>query len=153
MYTREKASRIRQTFWTKFGQYMAPHHSDEGLKVNWVNYKTGIKHLVFRMEADKAGAYIRIELNHPDEGIQALFFEQLEELKGLLHATLGEEWDWVLHGQDAYGRPVSYVESRLEGVSVFQEDDWPALIRFFKPRILALDVFWTDARYSFDALK
>ncbi len=32
-------------------------------------------------------------------------------------------------------------------------EQWHDLIAFFKPRIIALDAFWTDAKYSFDALR
>lgn len=53
MYTREQISQLRQEFWTTFGQYMSPVLSAEGGKINWLNYKTGIKHLHFKMDADK----------------------------------------------------------------------------------------------------
>ncbi len=64
--------------------------SAEGETTNWINYKTGIRHLYFRMQADNRQARIAIELNHPDAGIRELFWEQLRELKTLLHETLGE---------------------------------------------------------------
>ncbi|MFC7667142.1 hypothetical protein ACFQT0_06705 [Hymenobacter humi] len=41
----------------------------------------------------------------------------------------------------------------LSPVNLFSRDDWPALISFFKPRIIALDAFWADAQYTFEALK
>ncbi|WP_187262980.1 DUF4268 domain-containing protein [Pontibacter beigongshangensis] len=153
MYTREQASQLRQAFWTAFGQYIAPHPSADGLRTNWANYKTGLKHVYFRMKADKKSASIAIEMTHPDPEIQALFYEQFEELRLLLHETLGEEWEWVLHTTDEHNRVVSRIYKELPAVNVFNKDDWPALISFFKPRIIALDEFWSTAQYSFDALK
>jgi len=76
MYTKAEASQLRQAFWTTFGQYMQPVPSAEGGPVNWVNYKTGIKHLYFRMQADNRQATIAIELTMSDAGIRELFFEQ-----------------------------------------------------------------------------
>lgn len=153
MYSREEASQLRQAFWTAFGQYLMPHLSSEGLKVNWVNYKTGLKHVFFKMDAGKRKASIGITLTHPDPGIQELFYEQFLELKSLLKGYLNEEWDWVLHTTDENGRTISRIYTELPGVSIFNRSDWPAIISFFKPRILALDEFWNDTKDSFDSLK
>ena len=152
MYTREQATQLRQAFWTAFGQYMAPVPSAEGTKVNWPNYKTGLKHVYFRMEAGNKKASIAIELTHPDPDIQELFFEQFAELKNLLHNHLQEEWIWVLHTRDENDKTISRIFAEITQVSVFNQDDWPQLISFFKPRIIALDEFWSNAKYSFDGL-
>ncbi len=153
MYTREEASRLRQAFWTTFGQYMSPVLSAEGTKVNWLNYKTGVKGVFFRMQADNKMAYIAIELSHKDVDIQELFFDQFTELKPVLHNYLREEWVWSLNITDEHGKTVSRIFTELQNVNVFNQACWPQLISFFKPRIIALDNFWADAKYSFDALK
>ncbi len=153
MYGKAGAAQLRQAFWTTFGQYMAPVLSAEGLPTNWINYKTGLKNVYFRMEADHRRARIGIELTQPDAGIRALFFEQFEELKTLLHETLGETWTWEPAATDAHGQPLSRIYQELTPANLFSRDDWPALISFFKPRIVALDAFWSDAQYAFEALK
>lgn len=152
MYSKTEASKLRQEFWTSFGQYMLPILSADGEKVNWVNYKTGLKDFAFRMEADNKTASIAIELSHNDNLLQQLYFEQLEKLKGLLTQRLGEEWDWKLQVTNASGKIVSRVEKNLEGVSIYRKEDWPSLISFFKPRIMALDDFWSNARYSLEEI-
>jgi hypothetical protein len=153
MYTREQAAQLRQAFWTAMGKYIAPQLSAVGLKANWLNYKTGFKHLYFRMQADNRLASIAIEIAHPDVEIQELFFEQFVELREILHETLREEWEWVLHTSDENGKVISRIYKELSPVNVFNQDDWPALISFFKPRIIALDEFWSNAKYTFDALR
>jgi hypothetical protein len=152
MYSREQATQLRQAFWTAFGQYMAPVPSAEGTKVNWPNYKTGLKHVYFRMQADNKKAFVAIELTHPDTEIQELYFEQFAQLKDMLHSSLDEEWDWVLHTRDEHGKTISRIYKETGPVSIFNQDDWPQLISFFKPRIIALDEFWSNARYAFDSL-
>ena len=153
MYSKEQASQLKQAFWTAFGQYIAPHLSAEGLRTNWVNYKTGIKNLHFKLQADKKSASIAIEMSHPDPGIQELMFEQFLEFKNILNASLNEEWEWQLHEQDENYKTVSRIVKTLPGVSIFKQEDWPGLISFFKPRIIALDDFWSDAKDSFDTFK
>lgn len=153
MYSKEETSRIRHEFWATFGQYISPQLSSEGIRVNWINYKTSLKHVHFKMDADKKTATISIELSHPDAGIQELFFEQFAEFKNILHSHLGEEWDWQLHHRDAQGKTTSRIYKQVAGVSVFNKNDWPALISFFKPRIIALDEFWNDVKDGFEALR
>ena len=153
MYSKDEASQIRQAFWTTFGQYIAPQLSADGLKVNWVNYKTGIKYLYFKMDADKRSAVIEILIAHPDAGIQEMFFEQFAELNTMLNRYLNEEWEWALHDKDENGKTISRIYKQLNGVSIYNRNDWPQLISFFKPRIIALDEFWSVGQYSFEALK
>lgn len=153
MYTRQEASRLRESFWATFGQYMAPLPSAEGTKINWINYKTGEPQIAFRMEAGSSHAFIGIVLSHPDPGIRHLYFEQFLQLKHLLRDALQEEWTWEQEHAGAHGKPESGIYTELPSVSVFRQDDWPALISFFKPRIMALDAFWSTAKYAFEALR
>jgi len=153
MFTREESSRIRHEFWTTFGRYMSPVLSAEGLKTNWVNYHTRIKDVYFRMDAGKRSAIISISLEHSDHDIQQLYFEQFLEMKDMLHAVVAEEWQWQLHVPLADGKIISRICKELPGVSVFNREHWPDLISFFKPRIIALDSFWENARWGFEGLK
>ena len=153
MYSKEQASQLRHEFWTTFGQYISPQLSSEGLRVNWVNYKTGFRHIYFKMNALNRSASIGIELTHPDLGIQELFFEQFLEFKKILHGYLGEDWIWELHHFNEEGKTISRIYAEIKEVSIFNKNDWPALISFFKPRIIALDEFWNDVKEAFEALK
>lgn len=153
MYSKDQASQIKQEFWTTFGQYIAPQLSAEGLKINWINYKTGIKHLFFKMQVDNKQASIAIELTHGDAGIRELIFEQFMAFKKLFESQMNEEWDWELSANDEYGKSISRIYKVLPGVSIFRKEDWPALISFFKPRMIMLDEFWNDAQHSFEVFK
>ncbi len=153
MYSKAEASRLRQEFWTALGQYLRPVPSAEGLPVNWTNYKTGLKGVYFRLHADTRLARLSIELTQTDADVRALFFEQFEALKTLLHETLGETWTWEPDATDLHGLPLARIYREISGVNVFERESWPALISFFKPRLVALDAFWTDAQFSFEELK
>ncbi|RFZ84976.1 DUF4268 domain-containing protein [Mucilaginibacter terrenus] len=151
MYSKEQASQLRQEFWTTFGQYMRPVLSAEGLRINWINYKTGVRNIAFKMDADNKRASVGIELNHADPELQELYFEELKNFRTLLHNTLEEEWDWVLHTSDDSGRTVTRIFTEIQSVSIYQKEDWPKLISFFKPRMIALDDFWSNAKPAFEA--
>ncbi len=146
MYSRQEASLIRKKFWTSFGVYMKPVTSASGETINWLNYKTGIKDVFFRMDFDKDNASIAIELRHPDRQIQQYYYEQLLSLKNLLEQIAGDKWNWQLHQQDENSVSISRVEKSIKNVNIFNENDWPSVISFLKPRLIALDEFWYTAK-------
>ena len=152
MFTRKQSSGLKHEFWTVFGRYMSPVLSAEGEPINWINYHTRIKDIHFRMDTGQKSAIIYISLEHKDDSIRALYFAQFVELKNMLHEALEESWEWQ---QDISvdGKVTSRIYKELPEVSVLNKDHWPELISFFKPRIIALDHFWENARYTFDSLK
>jgi Domain of unknown function (DUF4268) len=149
MYSRQQAAQLRQSFWTSFGLYMAPIPAAEGLKTNWVNYKTGVKHLYFTMQAGQTAARISIVLAQDNTEKQDMFFNQLLQIKNLLRDALQEDWQWEQRVQDENNKTVSRIYTAVEGVNIYRKEDWPAIISFFKPRIIALDIFWTEVKEGF----
>lgn len=149
VYSKQQSSQVRKNFWTSFGQYMRPLPGADGEPVNWLNYKTGIKHLYFRMDADKHGARIAVEMRHPDLAEQEQVFKKFVGLKSIFYEVTGSEWKWELHSIDEDGKPVSRIVSGLDNINVFNSADWPSIISFLKPRILALDQFWQLAKEHF----
>ncbi|MCS5489917.1 DUF4268 domain-containing protein [Algoriphagus limi] len=150
MYSRSETSRIRKSFWIAFGQYMKPVPNVQGGRVNWQNYKTGVKDIYFRLRAERGFATVGIEVTHKDEELQQLFFEHLMQLRKILEQCTGEVWDWQLHQSNEFGQLISKVEKRMEGVDVMNENDWPSIISFLKPRIIALDEFWDLVKPGFE---
>jgi hypothetical protein len=132
---------------------MAPIRSVDGWPTNWVNYKTGLKGVQFKMHADNRRASIAIELTQPDADVRELFYEQFLALRTLLHEALGEEWTWEAEAENEHGQPLSRIYKELAPANVFNREDWPALISFLKPRIIALDTFWQDSQYAFEELR
>ncbi len=152
MYTKNQVNQMKQEFWTAFGWYMKPVPSADGSPVNWKNYKTGIRHLYFRMQAERDFASISIAIQHPDDDIAELLYAQLLELKHLLEMELGEAWSWIPKDQISPEKNGYRVEKKLNSVNVLDKKYWPEIISFLKPRIIGLDAFWSNARYGFEGL-
>lgn len=150
MYSKQDASQLRKNFWTGFGQYMKPLRNANNETVNWLNYKTGIKHLYFRMDANNKQASIAIELHHHDPVLRLEYFEKFRQLEKLFNETVGEKWDWQLYITDEDGKTVSRIATVLNGVNIFNSADWPLIISFLKPRVMALDSFWTMVKEGFE---
>lgn len=150
MYTKLETSKQRQAFWTAFGQYMRPVIPADDIKTNWINYKTGIPGLYFKMDAGNGLASIAIVLTQNDLEAQQYYYDQFSRLKTVLHEMLGEEWNWQPGIEDEHGKIISKISKDLHNVNIGRNEDWPTLISFFKPRIIALDAFWSMAKYSFE---
>ena len=71
-------------------------------------------------------------------------------MKEQLLATLENSKIYTLAVADEDGMVISRIGTTKTGVSVFNNDDWPAIISFLKPRLIALDSFWSLAKNSFD---
>lgn len=153
MYPRQEAAKIKQEFWTIFGQYMLPVLNAEGRKTNWINYKTGEPQVFFKMDADAEKASVSIRILHKDPDIRGLYLEQFAQLKNMLLQYTGESWEWRENIPDEHGKLFSQISKTLEDVSIFNRQDWPAIIQFLKPRIIALDAFWSEAKYAFEMLR
>jgi hypothetical protein len=102
------------------------------------------------MKAERDFASIGIELAHGDEEMQELYFDQFLQFKNLLTQATGEEWDWKLHATNEIGQTISKIEKILPNVNVMEQSDWPEIISFLKPRIIALDEFWDNVKPGFE---
>ncbi|MBS1663742.1 MAG: DUF4268 domain-containing protein [Bacteroidetes bacterium] len=150
MYTKQEISRQKQAFWTAFGKYMKPVLSADFEEISWLNYKTGNKHIGFRMDVDSRRAVVSIVLDHPDGAVRRLHYERFGQLRGILSESLGEDdWTWQWDGVDEHGRGIGVIYKELGGVNIFRGEDWPAIISFLKPRIMGLDGFWGMVKYEF----
>ncbi|MBO9564473.1 MAG: DUF4268 domain-containing protein [Niastella sp.] len=151
MYTREEISKQKQAFWTAFGKYMRPVLSADGLPVSWLNYKTGVPGISFKMDADRDHAVIMILLSNSNATIQQAHYDQFLQLKGMLEDSLEEQdWIWQQADREIAGKNNSTISKTLKGVNVLNPSDWAAIISFLKPRIIALDNFWSMTKPAFE---
>ena len=150
MYSKNEKSLIRKKFWTRFGQYMKPIPNANGERINWLNYKTGIKDIYIRMDADTGKTSIALELLQKDETLRLNNYAQVQLYRKLLELSLENKWKWEENYLDENGNKGSRVIQTLNGVNIFNEEDWPAIISFLKPRLIALDGFWSQIKDLLD---
>ncbi len=149
MYSNEQVSKLKTQFWTNFGQYMKPIPGASGLPVNWVNYKTGVRHIHFKMDADNTSAVIAIEISHPQDERRLHYYNQFVSLKKILTSTSESEWQWKETFETNH-KTISSISQQLNDVNILNQSDRPSIISFLKPRIIALDEFWDMVKDGFD---
>ena len=102
------------------------------------------------MDVDDRSASIGIELRHNDPVEREHYFQLLSGTATLLHQAVGETWQWTPDIVDEDGATLSRVSKEITNVNVFETADWPAIISFFKPRLIALDRYWNEVSDIFE---
>ena len=85
-----------------------------------------------------------------NESVQEYFHHQFLHFKNILEGFMGERWIWKQLQEDEDGKRFSSIETSLSAVNIFNKEDWPAIISFLKPRIIALDAFWNEVKPAFE---
>ena len=152
MYNQQEASSLRHKFWISFGRYIAPVPSSTGERINWLNYRTGIKFINFRMDCINRSAYVSIEISGKDVAERALYFNHFNTFRKALEEILGEKWNWEPTARTEHNNLIARIYMALDNVDVYNENEWPRIISFLKQRIIALDKFWNEYKDIFDML-
>lgn len=153
MLSHSQRKSLNTDFYTALGAMMQGDYSATGRRIKWTNYRTGVKDVYVRMEADNKGARFGLEFQHGDADIRYLFWEQLEELKAMMEGEMGEDLIWHPDFYKPDGAQVSRVEVRLNQGNLYDKSTWPVLLVFLKENLLAFDRFWADAAEVFTALE
>jgi hypothetical protein len=127
MFSDAEASALRQKFWTRFGQYMSPVTSAEGEKINWINYRTGVKNIKWKMETLNREASVSVIISG-NEVLKDRFLQIFDQVKYIRENDMILEKDFMEHNSNNLYR----LTKKLPGISVLDESKWPDLIIFFK---------------------
>ena len=128
---------------------MKPIPGTSGLPVNWINYKTGIRNIHFKMDADDTSTVISIEISSSKEEERLQYYNQFVSLKKILASTGTFAWQWNETVETDH-KIISSISQQLNDVNILNQSDWPSIISFLKPRIIALDEFWNLVKEGFE---
>jgi hypothetical protein len=96
---------------------------------------------------DKVWPDHRLQTTNP---VRMQQFEQFKSIKPLLQDALGEAWSWEPSVVNEHHKTMARIYTTLPGVDICAEADWPQIISFLKPRIIALDALWADVKMMFE---
>ena len=152
MFSKEEAKRLKTEFWTSFGLYMKKHKNQNNEKINWVNYKTKVKDIYFRLNVDNKKASFSIDIQQNDIGIRQLFYEQFTELKVIITNSFQHELEWDEEYYTEFGL-TSKIGCELKGISVNNKNTWKEIFQFMEQNMLDAHSFWSDFGEVFVALE
>ncbi len=153
MLSRQERKNLNKEFYTALGRMMQGTFSETGKRINWTNYRTGIRGVYVRMEADKRGVSFNVDVDHKDEDIREMFWAQFVELKHVLAAEMGRELIWHERFQKEDYTEVSRIQCALPGGSLYDKSTWPVMLVFLKVSLISFDSFWASCFDIFKTLE
>ena len=151
MYSKQEVKKTRELFYTSFGKYMGKNKSIHGKHIKWVNYPTHVRHIYVRLFSNSKLAKIYIELQHKDDEIRSLYFEQFKQLKSAFENCVGS-WIWIEYAQNELNQSSSRIEKEIQNVNIFDKNTWSVIFHFFEENLIKFDAFWIDFKDIFKQL-
>lgn len=144
MLSREELTAYNTNFWIEFKKYMSRTKSDNGKKINWLNYPTGIKNVYLRLQTDKNEANLNFDIQYKNETIRSVFWEQMSELKTVLEQHIGNDGIWNERESTEAVPVFCRIQWKKTGVNYLRENDREDIFAFFKEKLIAFDAFYQN---------
>lgn len=144
MLSREEQKLQNLEFWTEFRKYMNKVRSKNGRRMNWLSYPSDVKNVYVRLIVDSKSARLCLDFQHKDEGIRAIIWEQMTELKKVMESTISHETIWLEKLNTEDGRVISRIMWEQIGLNFYQLEDRDAIYEFLKNRLVEFDQFYQE---------
>lgn len=151
MWSKEEAKNRKKRFYTAFGIYMKKHRMNYDSRIRWVNYRTGVNGIKFRLDTDNKNAFVCIDIVQKDAGVREIFFEQFQEFSAILNSTI-PNLVWLKSYYLNNGEEISRIYTCLENTSMNNEENWGVIFKFFEKNLVALHEFWELSQDVFKEL-
>lgn len=144
MLPKEERKAWNEAFWAGFKAHMRACLSSSGKRVNWLNYPTQVKNTYLRLVCDGKQVAICYDIQFKDPGIQAIFWEQLTELKVVLESNMSIPTIWEPQFVNNEGQTIGRIFWILEGTNFYDQQNWQQIYAFFKKHLREFDVFYQE---------
>lgn len=144
MLNKEERKERNTRFWDQFRKQMRSKLSSNGKRINWIGYPLGLKDLYLRLEADQAGVRMCFDIQPKDDGIRAIMWEQMTELKKVMESETGPADFWNPAHHIVSGRTVSRICWEDKHLSFMRDEDWPKMFDFLEIKLRGFDRFYQE---------
>jgi hypothetical protein len=144
MLSKEARKERNEKFWVAFKEVMRKRVSSSGRRVNWSTYPTEVKNTYLRLICDGKLTAVCYDIQFKESGVQAIFWEQLGELKTVLESAMNYPTQWNEKFVNAEGKTIGRISWELEGVNFYNDSDWTKIHNFFKDRVIEFDSFYQE---------
>lgn len=136
MFSREESARIRQEFWTSFGK---------SFPRKWILYNTKIKGFSFKFVADRKKAMVCIDIDHNDEIVNELLYDQMLSLKTILSDEYLSEIIYDSNYELENGKIVKRIYVNHEQkFSIHNKNTWSDCYEFFVHKMGQFELFFYE---------
>ncbi|AEA45437.1 DUF4268 domain-containing protein [Fluviicola taffensis] len=144
MYSKEEAKQLKADFWNQFKVHMQKVRSSNGRRMNWLAYPTEVKDIYVRVDVDGKGARFTFDIQGKDEGVRAILWEQLTELKIVLEEEMGTEGVWIENASTSVVSDFNRIIWERRDLNFYRKEDHPEIINFLSERLIHFDAFYQE---------
>lgn len=144
MISKEELKERNGQFWTSFQKEMRNVRSSDGKRINWIKYPLGVKDMYLRMETTGRFTSFALDLQPKDDGIRAILWEQMTELRVVLEDAMGSPGIWSEFDRVFAGRNVSRIYWERTDLNFFDDNDLLEIKEYLKEKLIAFDSFYQE---------
>lgn len=144
MFSKEELKQLKTAFWDEFKTRMQAVRSSNGRRMNWLAYPSEVKDIYIRVDADGKGARLTFDIQGKDEGIRAILWEQLGELKAVLEHEMGNSGVWIEDASTLHVAQFNRIIWERSDLNFFREEDREEIMDFLADRLICFDRFYQE---------
>lgn len=144
MLSKEEQKQKNKDFWEGFKEFMRKTPSANGKRMNWLSYKTEVKDVYLRLEANNRGCGLHFDIQPKDDAIRAILWEQMGELKKVLSDEMPTSGDWHERFFDMNNHEISRISWTNDSYNYFLEKDENEIYAYLKSHLLGFDRFYQE---------
>lgn len=135
MFSKEEAKKIRQQFWTNFG---------EEYPRKWLLYNTKIKEVSLKFTFTTKIAQVSIDIDSSDELIREYYYEKIWSLEKILKTEYIPEIILDPNYEIDFGKFISRAYIQLDGVCIHNKKTWENTAEFLYDNMTQLELFFYE---------
>lgn len=139
MYSKDELKLLKKEFWEGFGIYCAEIPAMKRRKSKFMLYNTKMKGVELKFDASREGAFVILEINHPDAVKRFEIYEKLEHYKSILEKDFprGLIWDFAFIRES--GSEVCRIYTQKIGIDIHRRIQWMEFYKFMVADMLKLE--------------
>lgn len=138
MYSREEEKQLKKDFWNEFDSFCLNLPRFKYRKRRWILYNTKVKGVELKFDANRDGAYVIMELNHPSEKRRKEMYETLVKYRIVFEKYFADAI-WEENYEKECGTVVSRVYRKLGGIDIHRRESWPQFYPFMSKEMSHLE--------------
>ncbi len=141
MFSREESKKIRQEFWTTFGQQYPR---------KWLLYNTKIKDVTLKFTFTTKKAQVSIDIEPEDTVIKTYYYEKLQSLQNILLTDYLPNCIFDAAYELDNGKIIARIYTELPNVCIHNRKTWEATMEFLYNQMDQLEQFFLEYKDFID---
>ncbi len=139
MYTKDEIKQLKKEFWEGFGVYCSQVPALKRCKSKFLLYNTKMKGVELKFDATRDGAFVILEINHPNAGKRFELYEKFKQYKPIMEKQFptGLIWDFAYIRE--CGTEVCRIYTHKPGIDIHRRIQWMEFYKFMTEEMLKLE--------------